>query len=62
MKVTITNPEIASLAGEWCNEKFGNEGWDIWMQDMFTREPKYKFEFFTEKDATMFMLRWGEFV
>ena len=62
MKITITNPEIASLAGEWCNEQFGNDGWDLWPQQLFSGNPKYKFEFFNEKDLLLFSLRWSEYV
>lgn len=62
MKITIQNPEIASLAGEWCNEQFGNDGWDLWAQDLLSGYPKYKFEFFKEQDLILFSLRWSEYV
>jgi len=60
IKITLTNPLIATEAGEWCNKQFGENGWDLWSQDLLSGFPKYKFEFFTEQDATMFSLRWAE--
>lgn len=62
MKITIQNPEIASQAGEWCNKQFGKDGWDLWPQQLFSGEPKYKFEFFREQDMILFALRWSEYV
>jgi len=61
-KITITNPQIASEAGEWCNEMFGNEGWDLWPQDILSGYPKYKFTFTKEQDLLLFSLRWAEYV
>lgn len=62
MKLTLSDPTAASEAGEWCNSMFGEEGWDLWAQDLFSNHPKYKFEFFNEKDALLFKLRWSEYV
>lgn len=62
IKLTITNPIIASEAGEWCNQMFGESGWDLWSQDVFSRNPKYEFELFNEADALLFKLRWSEYV
>lgn len=62
MMITINNPEVASEAGEWCNNQFGEKGWDLWTQDMFSKYPKYKFEFFKEQDLVLFSLRWSEYV
>jgi hypothetical protein len=60
IKITITDPEVAVEAGEWCNAHFGENGWDLWPHDILSGDPKYKFEFFKEQDATMFSLRWAE--
>lgn len=62
MKITITDPEVAFLAGEWCNEQFGEDGWDLWGLDLITPDPEYKFEFFREQDMVLFALRWSEYV
>ncbi len=60
MKITIKNPEIAVEAGEWCNEQFGNENWDLWCEDLFNG-PRYTFEFFNKQDLVLFSLRWSEY-
>lgn len=61
LKITITNPTIASEAGQWCNDRFGEQGWELWTQDIFTGCPKYKFEFFNKQDMILFSLRWSEY-
>ena len=62
IKLTIIDPLIASEAGDWCNEMFGEEGWDLWAQDLLSGDPKYKFEFFNDNHALLFKLRWSEYV
>lgn len=62
IKFAVTDPIAASEMGEWCNQQFGEEGWDLWTQDLFSKSPTYKFEIFTERDALMFSLKWAEYV
>lgn len=48
---------IAELMHDWCNETFGDDQWDY----SFIEDPKIEdvFKFKTEKDRTMFLLKWG---
>lgn len=62
MKLTITDPNVATEAGAWCNEMFGHDGWDLWGKNLFSGKPMYEFWIFGEKNALMFKLRWSEYV
>ncbi len=61
MKIKITDPAIASEIGNWCTENFGNFGWDLSHHNILTANPGYVFEILEEKNATLFMLKWGEY-
>lgn len=61
MKIKISDPSIASQAGDWCNEQFGNFGWDLSHHNILTGNPGYVFIIPDEKNATLFMLKWGEY-
>ena len=60
IKITITDPLIASEAGEWCNSRFG-DNWKLRAENMLTKYPTYEFGFEDSQNATMFSLRWAEY-
>jgi|CryBogDrversion2_7_1035282.scaffolds.fasta_scaffold206872_1 hypothetical protein len=62
MKITLKNPAVAIDAGYWCDAMFGSDGWDLFGDGVLSGDPKYTFEILDEKDATLFVLRWAEYV
>jgi hypothetical protein len=58
-KITINNATISSDAVKWCERNFQD---DEWKMQMTNHWGAFAFEFKDERDATLFALRWAEYV
>lgn len=56
--VTLTDPDKATEAGQWCNKNLGRKDWDMALKNIFTKRPLYEFSFADPKKATLFALKW----
>lgn len=56
--ITITDPETASLAGEWAVNNIGYKYWTLDTDHIFTKKPLYHFKFKHKKHAVLFSLKW----
>lgn len=56
--ITISNPSVASQAGEWCAENLLDEQWSLGLDHVFTKHPQYNFGFKNQQHAIEFALRW----
>lgn len=56
--IVLTDPEQASLAGEWAVANLADKRWNLDVQHLFTKCPEYHFSFTHKKDATLFSLKW----
>mgnify|MGYP003341940045 CR=1 len=57
-KVTISDPDRATLAGEWCRENLHSNQWNLFGHNLFTGTPSYDFEFSDSEKAMLFALKW----
>lgn len=58
----VADPIAASEIGQWCNQQLGESAWKLSTAGLFSKSPVYKFSLYKEKDATLFSLKWAEFV
>ena len=56
--IILTNPEQATLAGEWAVKNIGYKYWQLDVEHMLTPRPQYHFKFKHKKDAVLFSLKW----
>lgn len=56
--IILTNPEQATLAGEWAIKNIGYKYWQLDVEHLFTAKPQYHFKFKNKKDAMLFSLKW----
>lgn len=63
IRVKISQDSNHSDIKQWCRDNFGPDWWidDVgtWSWVGLSSENVLEFEFFEEKDATLFLLRWG---
>jgi hypothetical protein len=57
--ITLIDPEIASLAGEWAVNNIGYKYWTLNADNIFSKKPLYHFKFKHKKDAVLFSLKWA---
>jgi len=56
--IILTNPEQATLAGQWAVKNIGHKHWTLNVENLFTPRPQYHFNFSHKKDAVLFSLKW----
>jgi len=57
--IILTDPEQATLAGEWAVKNIGFKHWTLQVENMFTPRPQYHYKFSRKKDAVLFSLKWA---
>lgn len=56
--ITLIDPEIASLAGQWAVNNIGYKYWTLDTANIVSKKPLYHFKFKHKKDAVLFSLKW----
>jgi hypothetical protein len=58
----MRNPATATKAMQWCDDNFSPEGWDFGHNNLGTSKIEYLFQIDDPKNATLFILKWADFV
>lgn len=62
MKIILTDPAVAIEVVQWCDDNFTPAGWEFRHNNLGTSKIEYVFEIPDTKDATLFSLKWADFV
>lgn len=60
IKFSLKGTETAHHAVEWCLKNFETTDWEMWMSNRGW--DIYDFEFTREHDATLFGIKWSEYM
>ena len=59
IKIELKGTTAGYEATEWCTKNLADKDWEMWIGNNWSH---YIFEFTKKEDATIFALRWGQYV